>query len=166
MGVFIRDVHEKCNKKGCSRCDKTSRPQSPETSVVDLLVACYCHCQWKGLPWLHGASTLVCLYMLHIPDFYNSLLHSVTPNTPNNFPSFTRGANVRDSFMIIDLWSTVSMLGHTGYQNTGFLLQWQIGACNIIYWALAQDDVYEKQLQAVIRYWWKQPRVIYASISI
>lgn len=102
-------------------------------SWVDLLIACYCHCQWKGLPWLHTASTPVCLYMLHIPDFYNSLLHSPTPNTPNNL-LLAQGANVHDSFMVIDLWSMVSMLGHTGCQNTGFMLQLHIGACTREYY--------------------------------
>ncbi len=113
-------------KKAALAVTKYHNHNHQRLSWVDLLVARYCHCQWKGLPWLHRASTLACLHMLQIPVFYNLLLYSPIPKH-TTFP-LTPGPHVLDSFMIIDLWSTVSILRLTGYQNIGFLLQWHVGA--------------------------------------
>lgn len=151
-----------CNKRnGCSHWDK--HPNHQRRSAGDLLIAC--HSKWKGLPWLHGALTPVCLSILHIPDFYNLLLHSLTPETDTTISTSHKEKCARQfyvyKFVINSInhgtyrlpkhWSSVAMVISPG---------------KMISWVLAHHDVYGKQLQAEIRYWWKQLRVIIKCITI
>lgn len=121
-----------CNEKGCSRCDKISQPQSPETFMSWPSHSLLRSLSVKRSPlatW--SINTSLPLHASHsrILQFAPQL----TPNTPNNFPP-SQGANALDSFMSIDLWSAVSMLGHPGYQNTGVLLQWHQGILSTEHW--------------------------------
>lgn len=125
-----------CNEKGCSPCDKISQPQSPET-----FMSWPSHSPLLSLSVKRSPLATQCINTSLLLHASHSRLLLFAPAArlqthPTIFP--TEGANVLDSFTIIDLWSTVSMLGHAGYQNTAFLSQWHIDAGTREYYLLSR----------------------------
>lgn len=135
--LIVKGAH----KKDCGCWDRISQPKSPETSARWPSHGLLLSPQVKRSPMATQSINTGHLYMLNIPGFYNFLLHSSTTNTPNNFPLLTPRANVLDSFTIADSWWMVSIVGDTGYLNTGFLLH--IGARTREYYPLGVDDIWE-----------------------
>lgn len=94
-------------KNGCSHWKKNIH-NDQRLSWADLLIACYCHHKWKGLPWLHRALTLVYLTCLTFQTFTICSSTIRLQTHPTIFPSHKEF----DSFMIIDPWWKISKLGH------------------------------------------------------
>lgn len=128
MKVFILEVYRNvsCNETDCSYHDKISQPKSldfhemtftkPVTVTVSEKVS-------PGYREHQHWSACTCF------KFQTFTIRSSTiwlQNTPHNFP-LTQAPNVLDSFMIIDLWSWVSMQGHTATETPCFENQWHFG---------------------------------------
>lgn len=152
MGISNGREHRKCSvfqmkkKRPRRRGTKYHRRYQPRHSWADLLMARDCHHQWKGLPWLHGALTLVSFEMFNIPGFLQFCSRAVRLRTRPTTPR----ASCNRAWRVYGNGSVMN--GSDTETNTlakqGVLLQstFERTLGNIIYWVLVRDDLHEKQL--------------------